>query len=110
MLTALKHEPRGVVMCVPPSWCEVVTYTTPHSVLWGAHGYGFKRLEPTWPRLLLPFGEVLDRYGVRYLLTMEGMLPETFVADLPPARVVTHAEYQLYCFGESGAPPQLQVQ
>ena len=44
-----------------------------------------ERLEPIWPRLLLPIREVVARYNVRYLLTMDRMLPDTFVAELPPA-------------------------
>jgi hypothetical protein len=104
IIDVLGSEVRGVVMCVPANWYEVVSYRTSHPVLWGAHGYGFKRIEPTWPRLLLPVKEVVRRYGVRYLLTMEGMLPESFVADLPPSRLITLDKYQLYCFAHVNAP------
>jgi hypothetical protein len=98
ILETLREQPSGVVICVPANWCEVVSYKTGHPVLWGGHGYGFTRLEPVWPRLMLPIRDVMARYDVRYLLTMDRMLPETFVADLPPARVLTHEEYRLYCF------------
>lgn len=102
ILNKLKEQPSGVVMCFPVHWCEVVAYKSGYPVLWGGHGYGFRLLQPTWPRLLIPIKEVVPRYKVRYLLTMDGMLPDTFVADLPPARVVTHEEYCLYCFEPSG--------
>jgi hypothetical protein len=102
MLEVLRGEPIGVVMCVPANWYEVVSYRTPHSVLWGAHGYGFKRVEPVWPRLQVPIKDVIEQYGVRYLLTMEGMLPTAFVEDLPPARVIARDRYQLYCFATTG--------
>jgi hypothetical protein len=98
MLEKLRSQPPGVVICVPANWYEVVSYKTGQPVLWGGHGYGFKGLEPIWPRLLLPIREVVARYNVRYLLTMDRMLPDTFVADLPPAQVVAHEEYRLYCF------------
>jgi hypothetical protein len=101
MLETLRSKPSGVVICVPANWYEVVSYKTGHPVLWGGHGYGFSRLEPIWPRLLLPIRDVLKRYDVRYLLTMERMLPDAFVADLPPARVVAHEGYTLYCFEAS---------
>ena len=103
MIDRLRDQPQGVVICVPANWYEVVSYKTGHPVLWGGHGYGFRRLEPIWPRLLLPIREVLARYNVRYLLTMDAMLPDTFVADLPPAQVLTHEEYRLYCFAPSAA-------
>lgn len=101
MLDALCSQPRGLVMCIPANWYEVVSYKTGHPVMWGAHGYGFKRVEPVWPRLLMPIPEVVRRYGVRYLLTMEGMLTERFVAELPAARKMTLGEYQLYCFEDT---------
>ena len=102
MLDVLRSEPAGVVMCVPISWAEVVSYKTGHAVLWGGHGSGFRRMEPVWPRLLVPVREVIATYDVRYLLTMEGMLPESFVAELPPARIETCGEYRLYCFAGTG--------
>ena len=98
MIERLRAQPRGVVMCVPVNWCEVVAYKAGQPVLWGGHGHGFDKLQPTWPRLMLPIKQVVRDYGVRYLLTMDGMLPEKFIADLPPAEVVTHADYRLYCF------------
>lgn len=98
MLDRLRDLPRGVVMCLPVNWCEVVAYKTGQPVLWGGHGLGFNKLQPTWPRLMMPIKDVVTTYSVKYFLTMDGMLPENFVADLPPARVVTHQEYRLYCF------------
>lgn len=98
MIERLRQLPRGVVMCIPANWYEVVAYKTGHPVLWGAHGYGFRKVEPTWPRFLVPVSEILRWYGVRYLLTMEGMLTDRFAADLPPARVESVGEYHLYCF------------
>jgi hypothetical protein len=110
IMEELGAQPRGVVMCVPGNWYEVVSYKTVHPVLWGGHGYGFKQLEPIWPRLQLPIGEVLERYDVRYLLTMDAMLPDRFVADLPPSRVMTHEGYRLYCFGPSARQVESDVQ
>jgi hypothetical protein len=98
MLDKLRTLPLGVVMCLPMNWYEVVAYKTKMPVLWGAHGYGFKRIEPTFPRLLIPIGEVFDRYKVRYLLTMNGIIPPNVSAAFPPATVLTSNDYQLYCF------------
>jgi hypothetical protein len=108
MIAMLRDTPRGVVMCIPPHWCEVVAYKTGQPVLWGAHGYGFRNMEPTWPRLLQPIRDILVRYRVRYLLTMDGMLTSEFTAELPPARLLSHGEYHLYCFdaAEAAAPVQ----
>lgn len=108
MLDRLRELPRGVVMCLPVNWCEVVAYKTGQPVLWGGHGLGFNKLQPTWPRLLMPIKDVVATYSVKYFLTMERILPDKFVADLPPARVESHQEYRLYCFehlSTDGPPP-----
>ncbi len=102
MIERLRALPRGVVMCVPANWYEVVAYKSGQPVLWGGHGVWQRSLEPTWPRLLIPVKEVVRRYQVRYLLTMDGALPDNFVADLPPARVESVDEYHLYCFETAG--------
>ena len=108
MIETLRTLPRGVVMCVPANWYEVVAYKSQQPVLWGGHGYGFTRLQPTFPRLLLPIRDVIARYGVRYLLTMDGMLPSNFEADLPQATESRSHPYRLYRFDAdpsvTGAP------
>lgn len=102
MIEELKRRPRGVVMCVPTNWCEVVAYKAGQPVLWGGHGFGFDKLQPTWPRLLMPIKDAVRQYGISYLLTMDGMLPQNFVDDLPDARVVEHQGCRLYCFDAGG--------
>ena len=91
-------------MCLPQSWHEPVAYKTEHPVLYGGHGFGFKLLEPTFPRFLLPIYEIIERYQVKYLLTMGGAVPEHFVADMPLSFLIREGEYQLYCFDYEGDP------
>lgn len=98
IIDSLRGYPTGVVMCIPASWHEIVAYKTRHPVLWGAHGYGFKGIEPTLPRLLLPLSEIRRRYNVRYLLTMDEMLPPNFEAELTAATQVRDGIFRLYCF------------
>ena len=107
MMERLRDLPRGVVMCIPANWYEVVAYKTGQPVLWGGHGVRLRNLEPTWPRLLIPVSEIVPRYRVRYLLTMDGMLTDNFVADLPPARLVSVGEYRLYCFDTADPLPPI---
>ena len=100
--------PEGVVMTIPAQWHEPVAYKTRHRVLWGAHGYGFARLEPVFPRLLRPIGEVLQVYDVRYLLTMDGALPDRFVRELPESTIRRFGDYLVYDFAER--PPASRPQ
>lgn len=98
--------PRGAVMCLPQHWHDLVAYRARQPVAFGGHGYGFHLLEPVFPRLLLPVGEMIRRYGIRYLLTYTGYLNEKFIADLPAAQVKAFGDYRLYCFDETAATPE----
>ena len=104
LIDELRTLPRGVVMCIPPNWYEVVAYKSGHPVLWGGHGFGFRKLEPTFPRLLLPLGSLIERYDIRYLLTMDGMLTPQFAAEVPTGRVVSRGAYRLHCFERAAEP------
>ncbi|HYE86611.1 MAG TPA: hypothetical protein VEA16_09665 [Vicinamibacterales bacterium] len=105
MIDRLRDQPAGVVMCLPSNWHEVVAYKTGYPVLWGAHGYGFRHIEPLWPRLLLPLTEVVRRYRVRYLLTSNDMIPANLEPELAGVTCVRDGEYRLYSFDTSREAP-----
>jgi hypothetical protein len=95
--------PEGVVMCFPQHWHDVVAYRTRQPVLFGGHGYGFRRLQCVFPRLLEPVGTLIAQHQVKYLLTYEGYCNARFLADLPTAAIECFGEYRLYRF--SGSAP-----
>lgn len=95
--------PKGVVMCFPQHWHEVVAYRAQQPVLYGGHGYGFRRFQCVFPRLLEPVGVLIARHEVKYLLTYEGYCNARFLADLPAADIECFGEYRLYRF--NGAVP-----
>jgi len=86
----------GVVMCLPPQWYDVIAYKTGKPVLFGAHGYGFKLIEPSFPRFLVPIKQLIDRHDIRYLVTTAGYLPQNFIADLPFMKREVFGPYQIY--------------
>jgi len=104
MLQFLRSQPRAVVMCLPPQLYDVTAYKTGHAVLFGGHGYGFKRLEPVFPRLLVTLDEAIARYQVSYLLARQGYLPEPAVASLPSHQIRTCGNYVLYTFVHTATP------
>jgi hypothetical protein len=79
----LSSRPKATVMCVPPQWYDVVAYKTALPVLYGGHGYGFKMLEETYPRLLISISELIARFNLRYILFECGAVTEKFIADIP---------------------------
>lgn len=100
-LLHLKEMPSGAVMCFPLHWSDVVAYKTQKSVLWGGHGYGFKLLEPVFPRILKPISEIVRQHKIKYLLTYEGYLQENFLTELPIDSLVSFETYRLYTLDEN---------
>ena len=94
-LQFLKWSPRGTVMCVPSIWPDVVAYKTRQPVLYGGHGYGFKMLEPTYPRLLVKVSELIRRYRLRYVLFDFDSLTEKFLADIPVEEIREFGRYSI---------------
>lgn len=92
----LKVLPCGVVMCLPQHWHDAVAYRAQKPVLFGGHGYGFRLLQPLFPRLLVPVGELVVTYKVKYLLAYKGYCNEAFINDLPVSDVECFGDYQLY--------------
>lgn len=64
--------------------------------MYGAHGYGFRKVEPVFPRILVPLGQLVRDYSLRYLVTMEGYLNERFISDLHYDGVREFGPYRLY--------------
>lgn len=90
--------PKGGVMCFPQHWHDAVAYRSQQPVLFGGHGYGFRRLQGIFPRLLEPVGQMIARHKVKYLLTYEGYCNMRFLADLPAAEIECFGDYRLYRF------------
>lgn len=97
VINFLRMSPTGVVMCLPPQWYDVIAYKTGQPVLYGGHGYGFKLLEPVYPRLMMPMQEIIARYKVRYLVTVDGYLNDKFYGDLPFKHMEKFGPYTIFC-------------
>jgi hypothetical protein len=97
-LMFLRDADKGVVMCLPPQLYDLVAYQTKKNVLFGAHGYGFEKLEPTFPVIRMPIPNIVSKYDIRYLLTIDGYLVDRFKNDLPPHDEQVFGEYIVYCF------------
>lgn len=97
-LERIRLLPDGVVMCFPQHWHDVTSYKSGKSVLFGAHGYGFKLIEPIFPRITKPIPDIISEYNVKYLFTYDGYLPANFIKDLPIADIEEFGQYRLYRF------------
>lgn len=97
VLQFLSSKPKGAVICVPPQWYDVVAYKTGLPVLYGGHGYGFKLLEPTYPRLLVPLSDLIQRFDSRYIVYEKGAITEKFAADVPKHSSQDFGKYRVLC-------------
>lgn len=48
----------------PTTFAERVAYETDHNVLWGAHGYSFVDVEPTWPVAKMTLTNMYQKYDL----------------------------------------------
>jgi hypothetical protein len=99
--TYLKNAPKGAVVCLPPQWYDAVAYKTGQPVLYGGHGYGFKLLESFFPRLMLSIKEVIKKYHLRYIITLDGYLPAKFISEIPFERVESIGQYRIYILAQT---------
>jgi MFS family permease len=68
VLNKLKGLPRDNVLSLPFSNSEHIAYFCRKKTLWGAHGYGYDRLEDFWPVLRKPIEYFIEKYNLAYCL------------------------------------------
>lgn len=56
------------VICLPVHIADLVAYHARVPVLWGTHGYGFRKAEPFFPVLKRPIGDFVKQYNLTHLL------------------------------------------
>ena len=98
VMDALRELPEGPLYCVPLGLSDRVAYTTRREVLWGAHGYGFKNLEPFFPVMQVPLEDLLKTHAVRFVLINRDYAKEKeIVQDLGSWRlIVENGTFALY--------------
>jgi len=82
VVTFLRAAPRGAVWCLPLLPSDRIACETDQPVLYGGHGYGFRLLEPIFPRITVPVSTICQRYDVRYIVTVDGYLPAAIKTEL----------------------------
>lgn len=53
---------------MPVGLSDQTTYVTRKPTMWGAHGYGFRMVEPYFPLMNRRLNETLRKWDIRYLL------------------------------------------
>ena len=67
LIDGLGQRPAGRVAVFPLTAAEAIAYKTDHAVLWGGHGYGFKRLEGLFPVVTKPLRDILHENQIDWL-------------------------------------------
>ena len=91
----LSSKADGAIMCCPPQWYDLIAYKTHLPVLYGGHGYGFRMLEDTYPRLLVSVPELVRRYNVRFIVLQPDAVTEKFLKDIPAHETVEFGQYRV---------------
>jgi len=96
ILARLNELPEGLVMCLPQQWYDQIGYKTKQNVMWGGHGYGFKRVESSFPILRKPIRELVREHGITYLVTQDDYLPNNFLEQLSCGQEDRFGKYHIY--------------
>lgn len=86
------QDPR--ILCIPTHIADSVAYHTRQPVLWGTHGFGFKRIEPIFPVLRISLAEVVSRMGATHLL-LDRRYVDPSELRIDASSVVAQAEHYL---------------
>lgn len=93
VIAAIGAAPPTRVAVFPLTAAERVAYETHHAVLWGGHGYGFRRVEPIFPVVRERIGAVLALHETAMLLIDARWWPG---ADAMIAREFAGAEVRVF--------------
>jgi hypothetical protein len=105
LLVFLRDAPRGAVLCLPQNLYDELSYRTGQPVLFGGHGFGFRSLEPFYPRLALSVAEMRARYGLAYVVARSAAINDALAADLAGAEMRTFGDYRLWALARPGRDP-----
>ncbi len=95
LIEVIRREANARVLCLPIQLSERVAFEADKPVLWGAHGYGFDRLEPFFPVLREPISYFVSHYGLTHLLLDRRYAPLEALGLSPRADSVEHGDYIL---------------
>ncbi len=76
VIQRLNGIPRTRIATYPVTASERIALETDHSVFWGAHGLGFRTLEPHFPVVRVPVRKALAEWRVSYALLDTVWWPE----------------------------------
>lgn len=82
IIRGIEEYHDGTWITYPYDLCEHIAYLANKSVLWGAHGYGFERLEEIFPVLRVDFPFLKQKYDLKYIL-----IHETYLDDIKRANI-----------------------
>lgn len=76
LIEHLSKMPTQNIAIFPMQHAEQIALETSHSVFWGAHGLGFKNLEPYWPVMRKEIGKSMRSHDVKTVILDLQFWPE----------------------------------
>lgn len=68
LITYLNTHKKMNIGVFPTTFAERVAYETEHNILWGAHGYSFLDVEPTWPISKMKLTSMFKTYDLKMIV------------------------------------------
>ncbi len=103
VVRALAAQPGNGLLCLPSVYADYACYHGGKSVLWGSHCGNLRRLEALIPVISRPVPELLDEYGVSYVLLDEVFVrPEEIGLGGRVERLAASESFSLYRYAGTG--------
>jgi len=96
LLAFLRGATHGPVLCLPQNLYDELSYRTGQPVLFGGHGFGFRCLEPVYPRLALSVADMRTRYGLAYVVARSAAINDALAADLASAEMRMFGDFRVW--------------
>jgi hypothetical protein len=92
----LNGKEAGAIVCIPCDLADTIAYHCRRSVLWGTHGYGFRKVEPFFPVLRKPLEFFISEYKLSYILIDSGYVSPELLRLSPADRIFVTDRYEIY--------------
>jgi len=68
LISFLNSHKKMNIGVFPTTFAERTAYETNHNILWGAHGYSFLDVEPTWPVSKMTLKSMFKKYNLKMIV------------------------------------------
>jgi hypothetical protein len=91
-----ENDKVSAIQSVPQHLVNMITYHCRKKVLWGAHSYNFRAVEPLFPVYRQPLDFFVSTYNISHIVVDTDYVPPKLLKLSPKKRVFSAGRYEIY--------------